>query len=181
MVFADPILPLHLDIGCARGRFIWRMAEIEPRWNFLGVEIREPLVDEANRLALEAGLTNVYYTFCNAMLWLDRLIEGVPDGILQMVTIQFPDPWFKKRHAKRRMVNDELVETVVDKLAAGGKIFVQTDIEFLALEMRELFTADHRLSSLAIADNPFAVKTEREKAVEEKGLEVFRSVFLKQS
>ena len=47
--FADPRLPLHLDIGCARGRFILRMAEAEPGWNFLGVEIREPLVTEANR------------------------------------------------------------------------------------------------------------------------------------
>jgi tRNA (guanine-N7-)-methyltransferase len=179
MVFADPTLPLHLDIGCAGGRFILRMAEIEPRWNFLGVEIREPLVDEANRLAQEAGLTNLHYAFCNAMLWLDRLIESVPDGMLRMVTIQFPDPWFKKRHAKRRMVNTELVETVVDKLAPGGKIFVQTDIESLDEEMRELFTADHRLGSLPIVDNPFAVKTEREKAVKEKDLEVHRSVFVK--
>src|SRR6185369_8281645 len=139
-VLASPDLPLHLDIGCARGRFILRMAEIEPKWNFLGVEIREPLVVEANRLGQEAGLTNLHYTFCNAMLWLDRLIESVPEGMLKMVTIQFPDPWFKKRHAKRRMVNAELVETVVDKLAPGGKIFLQTDIEFLAAEMRELFT-----------------------------------------
>ena len=50
-IFADPSLPLHLDIGCARGRFILKMAESEPGWNFLGVEIREPLVEEANRLA----------------------------------------------------------------------------------------------------------------------------------
>ena len=178
-VLASPDLPLHLDIGCARGRFILRMAEIEPKWNFLGVEIREPLVVEANRLGQEAGLTNLHYTFCNAMLWLDRLIESVPEGMLQMVTIQFPDPWFKKRHAKRRMVNAELVETVVDKLAPSGKIFLQTDIEFLAAEMCELFTADERIGSLGVFENPFAVKTEREKAVEEKGLEVFRSLFLK--
>jgi len=178
-LFTDPNLPLHLDIGCARGRFIMRMAEIEPKWNFLGVEIREPLVDEANRLGQEAGLTNLHYTFCNAMLWLDRLIENVPDGMLQMVTIQFPDPWFKKKHAKRRMVNAELVEAMVDRLAVGGKIFVQTDIEFLAAEMRDLFNADERLSSLAVAENPFPVKTERERAVEEKGLDVFRSMFLK--
>src|SRR5439155_22456541 len=90
-VFAEPSLPLHLDIGCARGRFILRMAEVEPAWNFLGIEIREPLVDEANRLAAEAGLTNLHYAFCNAMLWLDRLLASFPDGLLQMVTIRFPD------------------------------------------------------------------------------------------
>src|SRR5437899_5442574 len=90
-VFADPSLPLHLDIGCARGRFILKMAETRPDWNFLGVEIREPLVTEANRLAAEAGLSNLHYAFCNAMLWLDVLISNVPEGSLRMVSIQFPD------------------------------------------------------------------------------------------
>src|SRR3954464_6107434 len=101
-VFAEPERPLHLDVGCARGRFILRTAQVEQSWNFLGVEIREPLVDEANRIAAEDNLTNLHYAFCNAMLWLNRLTKKIPNNILQMVTIQFPDPWFKKRHAKRR-------------------------------------------------------------------------------
>ena len=179
-VFADPGRPLHLDIGCARGRFLLRMANAEPAWNFLGVEIREPLVDEANRLASEAGLTNLHYAFCNAMLWLDRLIENVPDDLLQMVTIQFPDPWFKKKHAKRRMVNAELAGTVVDILAVNGKIFIQTDIEFLAEEMHELFAADKRLIECTCPSNPFSVKTERELAVEVKQAPVYRYLFIKQ-
>ena len=179
-VFADASRPLQLDIGCARGRFLLRMAEAEPGWNFLGVEIREPLVDEANRLASEGGLTNLHYAFCNAMLWLDRLIMNVPDDRLQMVTIQFPDPWFKKKHAKRRMVNAELVDTVADKLAKGGKIFIQTDIEFLAEEMHELFAADRRVIEYMCSDNPFSVKTERELAVETKQAPVYRYLFEKQ-
>jgi tRNA (guanine-N7-)-methyltransferase len=178
-VFADADLPLHLDIGCARGRFILRMAEAKPEWNFLGVEIREPLVDEANKIAGESGLTNLHYAFCNAMLWLDRLLENVPNGKLQAVTIQFPDPWFKKKHAKRRMVNEELVQTVVDRLARKGTIFVQTDIEFLAEEIFELFSANQRLSEIAESDNPSSVKTERELAVEIKGLPVYRRSFKK--
>src|SRR6478672_6876761 len=164
--FADPANPLLLDIGCARGRFLLRMAEAEPDWNYLGVEIREPLVEEANRLAAEAGLANLRYEFCNAMIWLDRLLEGVPACLLQKVTVQFPDPWFKKKHAKRRMVNKELVDAVMEKLADGGRIFVQTDIEFLAEEMFELFRADKRLKEIPIVANPFPLKTEREKAVE---------------
>ena len=178
-VFADPSRPLHLDIGCARGRFLLRMAEVEPAWNYLGVEIRKPLVDEANRLAAEAGLTNLHYAFCNAMLWLDRLLEGVPEGLLQMVTIQFPDPWFKKKHAKRRMVNKEMVDTIARHLAPDGQVFVQTDIEFLAEEMFGRFRSDGRFSEIGTATNQFVVKTERETAVEEKGLPVFRSVFVK--
>jgi tRNA (guanine-N7-)-methyltransferase len=178
-VFADPTLPLHLDIGCARGRFILKMAEAEPGWNFLGVEIREPLVDEANRLAEEAGLSNLHYAFCNAMLWLGTLMQQIPDGQLQTVTIQFPDPWFKKKHAKRRMVNRELVETVAKKLSPGGRVFVQTDIEFLAEEMFALFRANENLSEIAVTENPFPVKTEREQAVEDKVLPVYRAMFEK--
>jgi tRNA (guanine-N7-)-methyltransferase len=177
-VFTDPGKPLHLDIGCARGRFLLRMAKAEPGWNFLGVEIREPLVDEANRLAAEAGLPNLYYSFCNAMLWLDRLLEGLPEGMLRMVTIQFPDPWFKKKHAKRRMVNKELIDAVVDKLAVKGKIFVQTDIKFLAEEMFGLFDADERLAEDVIETDVFPVKTEREKAVEDKELPIHRKLYL---
>ncbi len=101
-VFADATLPLHLDIGSARGRFLLKMAEIEPGWNFLGVEIREPLVNEANRIAAEENLPNLHYAFANAMLWLDTLLSEMPYGILRTVTIQFPDPWFKKKHTKRR-------------------------------------------------------------------------------
>ena len=178
-VFAKPNLPIHLDIGCARGRFLLRMAEIEPAWNFLGVEIHEPLVTEANRLGREAELTNLHYEFCNAMLWLERLLAEIPDGILQTVTIHFPDPWFKKKHAKRRMVNTELVDAVVNKLAPYGRMFVQTDIEFLAEEMLELFRSDRRLRQVAIDKNPFPVKTEREKAVDDKNLPVYRLLFEK--
>jgi tRNA (guanine-N7-)-methyltransferase len=180
-VFADANLPLFLDIGCARGRFILRMAELDKAQNFLGVEIREPLVAEGNRLAKEAKLTNLHYEFCNAMVALDKLLEKIPEGVLQTVTIQFPDPWFKKKHAKRRMVNAELVETVVRHLAADGKIFVQTDIEFLAEEMFDLFRKNDDLREIPIEENPFPVKTEREKAVEEKDLPVFRTTFEKTS
>lgn len=154
------------------------MAEAEPTWNYLGVEIREPLVDEANRIAGEHGLANLHYSFCNAMLWLDRLIEGVPPGVLQAVTIQFPDPWFKKKHAKRRMVNEEMVDTLANHLAAGGNVFVQTDIEFLAEEMFALFRGDKRFRESDIDANPFPVKTEREKAVEDKELPVYRAMFV---
>lgn len=178
-IFADARLPLFLDIGCARGRFILRMAELDEAQNFLGVEIREPLVEEGNRIAREANLTNLHYEFCNAMIALDKLLDKLPEGILQTVTIQFPDPWFKKKHAKRRMVNTDLVETIVRHLGTGGKIFVQTDIEFLAEEMFALFRENENLREIVAEENPFAVKTERERAVEEKGLPVFRAIFEK--
>ena len=156
-----------------------RMAGLTPEWNFLGIEIREPLVTEANEIAAEQGLTNLHYEFCNAMIWLGRLLEGLPAGVLQAVSIQFPDPWFKKKHAKRRMVNDEMVADVASKLAHGGRVFVQTDIEFLAEEMFGLFRAVTVFEELLVDENPFPVKTERENAVEVKGLPVYRAIFVK--
>ena len=177
--FADASRPLLLDIGCARGRFLLKMARAEPAWNYLGVEIRHALVDEANRLAAEAELTNVHYVFCNAMLWLDRLLAHLPSELLQTVTIQFPDPWFKKKHAKRRMVNAELVDVVVSSLAKGGRIFIQTDIEPLFDEITGLFRSDVRITETPIDENPFPLKTERETAVEERLLPVYRRIFTK--
>lgn len=178
-IFADANLPLHLDIGAARGRFILKMAETEKKQNFLGVEIREPLVIEANRIAKAANLTNLHYEFCNAMISLDKLLESLPENVLQIVTIQFADPWFKKKHAKRRMVNAELVKTVVSHLADNGKIFIQTDIEFLAEEMFELFRVDENLREIPIDANPFPIKTERELSVEDRNLPIYRRVFEK--
>lgn len=179
LFFAEPELPLLLDIGSARGRFLLKMAAADPERNYLGIEIREPLVDEANRLAKEAGSNNLHYVFCNAMLWLDRLLTKIPNGVLRDVTIQFPDPWFKNRHAKRRMVNAELVNTISTHLVPNGRVFVQTDIEPLAEEIFAHFRNARSYNEVPIDRNPFAIKTEREIAVEAKQLPVYRTIFIR--
>lgn len=176
-IFAQPEQLVHLDIGSARGRYLLQMAQEFPGKNFLGLEIREPLVQEANRLACERNLTNLHYEFVNAMLALDRLLEKLPAGILETVTIQFPDPWYKKKHAKRRMVNRELVETLARHLSSSRKVFVQTDVEFLAHEMFDVFCGNGNFIETETAENPFPVKTEREQAVEEKSLPIYRRIF----
>ena len=180
-VFGDAILPLHLDIGCGRGRFLLQMAHDQKDWNYLGVEIREPIVIEANEIRDAQKLNNLQYEFCNATLDLDTLLEKSPKEILQLVTIQFPDPWFKKKHAKRRMVKDNLVETVVKKLANEGEIFVQSDVEFLSEEMFELFEQNEFLESFELDKNPLPVKTEREISVENRDLPVYRRMFQKKA
>lgn len=178
-IFVNPDLPLHLDIGAARGRFLLKMAEVKPEWNFLGLEIREPLVEEANRLAAEKNLQNLHYEFTNATISLGDLLKNFPEAVLQAVTIQFPDPWHKKKHAKRRMVNREMADAVARHLAAAGTIFIQTDVEFLAEEMFEIFRGFEELREIETTENPFPLKTEREKAVEEKNLPVYRTIFEK--
>ncbi|MEJ7860917.1 MAG: tRNA (guanosine(46)-N7)-methyltransferase TrmB [Pyrinomonadaceae bacterium] len=178
-VFARPQMPLHLDIGSARGRFLLKMAAIKQDWNFLGIEIREPLVEEANKIRDENNLNNLHFEFCNATFALDKLLENFPVDILRTITIQFPDPWYKKKHAKRRMVKDNLVETIVRHIILNGKIFIQTDVDFLAEEMFATFRANKNLREIEVDENPFPVKTEREAAVEEKGLPIFRRIFEK--
>ncbi|MBD2354640.1 tRNA (guanosine(46)-N7)-methyltransferase TrmB [Tolypothrix sp. FACHB-123] len=182
-VYAQPSQPLHLDIGCARGRFLLNMAKIDPNWNFLGLEIREPLVTEANQLCSDLGLTNLHYLFCNVNKSLETLLSSLPAGTLQRVTIQFPDPWFKTRHAKRRIVQPELVSELANYLAVGGVVFLQSDIESLAIEMRHNFCqhpAFQKLSSQDwMAENPLPVATEREIATQNKGEPIYRTLFIK--
>jgi tRNA (guanine-N7-)-methyltransferase len=153
------------------------MAETFPKQNFLGLEIRQPLVAEANEIAQEKGLKNIHYEFTNAMLSLDNLLKNIPLDVLQMISIQFPDPWYKKRHAKRRMVKDELVEAVGKYL--NGKVLIQTDVEFLADEMFDLFRQNESLREIEVKENPFPHQTEREISVLKRNLPVYRAMFEK--
>lgn len=178
-LFQNPDLPVHLDIGSARGRFLLEMAELNPDKNYIGLEIRKALVVEANRIAKERGLKNLHYEFTNVLVSLPSLLRDFPKNALQIVTIHFPDPWFKKRHAKRRMITDETAFTLTKFLSKGGKIFIQTDVEFLAEEMFEKFRAIKGLREIKVEKNPFPVKTEREKAVEAKGKQIYRALFEK--
>ena len=182
-IYTQPNLPLHLDIGCARGRFVLKMAQIEPNWNFLGLEIREPLVVEANRICEEMGLKNLHYMFANVNNSLVSLLSNLPPGRLQKVTIQFPDPWFKNRHAKRRVVQRELVTELANYLAVGGVVFLQSDIQFVAEEMCDRFYEHPAFEKLGtttwLAENPFPVPTEREIATFNKGEPVYRALFRK--
>lgn len=178
-IFIDESKPLFVDIGAARGRFILKMAEADRSQNYIGIEIRQALVDEANRIARENDFGNLHYVFCNAMISIGKLFANVPAGLVQTVTIQFPDPWFKRKHAKRRMVTPELAKDVVEILAPGGTLFIQTDIDFLAEEMFVIFREFSQLEELGTIDNPMPFKTEREEAVEQRGLPVFRTRFIK--
>lgn len=140
-MFANLQSPLHLDIGCGWGDFLLHMAESEPGWNFLGLEIRQPLVDTANQQKHLAGLTNLCYLFCNANNSLAPILQSLPTSCLARVSIQFPDPWFKNRHFKRRVVQPEVVELLAQYLQPGGMVFLQSDVEVMEQEMFDRFQA----------------------------------------
>ncbi|MEN9223587.1 MAG: tRNA (guanosine(46)-N7)-methyltransferase TrmB, partial [Thermostichus sp. BF3_bins_97] len=118
--------PLHLDIGTGSGRFLLRIAQEQPEWNFLGVEIRQALVERANAWRDELQLDNLHFLFANINVSLRHLFAP---GDLSRVTIQFPDPWFKKRHHKRRVVQPQLVADLALLLQPGSPVFLQSDIQ----------------------------------------------------
>ena len=179
-IYASPVQPLHLDIGCGRGRFLLQMAQLQPEWNFLGLEIREPLVQQASDRREELGLTNLAYLFCNVNNSLRSLLASFPTGTLQQVTIQFPDPWFKRKHQKRRVVQAAVVADVAEFLAENGTVFLQSDVEEVVAEMRDRFDAHPafvRETSGWLPTNPLPIPTEREASTLERGEPVYRTLF----
>lgn len=178
-IYARISQPLHLDIGCARGKFLLKMAALYPEINFLGTEIREPLVIEANQQRDHLRLTNLHFIFCNINHSIEPILESFPQGVLQWVTIQFPDPWFKQRHSKRRVVQSELVEAIARYLKDDGVVFLQSDVEFVQNEMVKHFHSYSHFTQEPLETNPFPVPTEREIATYQKNQPVYRSLFHK--
>ena len=101
------------------------MASRYPQRNHLGLEIRHPLVKQAEAEREQLELTNLHFLFCNANISLRNWLAQLPIGQLQLVTIQYPDPWFKKRHQKRRMVQPELISWVAGAMAPGAQLFAE--------------------------------------------------------
>ncbi|XP_022642139.1 uncharacterized protein LOC106773773 isoform X2 [Vigna radiata var. radiata] len=122
-VFADPMLPLMVDIGCGSGRFLMWLAKRTPKKrNFLGLEIRERIVKRAETWAKDLALNNIHFMFANATISFKQLVESYP-GPLVLVSILCPDPHFKKRHHKRRVLQKPLVGAIVDNLMPGGQVY----------------------------------------------------------
>jgi len=165
-IYPDLSQPLSLDIGCGKGEYILKMAQLHPDWNWLGLEIREPLVDRAIAIQNTLGLKNLHYLFCNVNVSLAQLL---PSNSISQVSIQFPDPWFKRRQHKRRTVQPQLVSDLAQVLIPKAQVLLQSDIQMVATEMLKYFEADRRFINLAgagtFADSncyPEHIPTDRE-------------------
>ncbi|MDT8319013.1 MAG: tRNA (guanosine(46)-N7)-methyltransferase TrmB [Xanthomonadales bacterium] len=116
--------PVILEIGFGNGEATWRMAQARPEENFVGVEVHRPGVGHL-LLQLEAhGISNVRIANQDAVEFLQR---RVPAASLQGVRIYFPDPWPKKRHHKRRIVQGDFVALLASRLRDGAVLHVATD------------------------------------------------------
>jgi tRNA (guanine-N7-)-methyltransferase len=186
-VFDDMTRPLFLDIGCSRGGFLVDIAKESPDdYNYLGLEIRPIVVYHAQRRVEKHSLTGkLDFVGCNANVDLERLLtHAEAQDKLKMVAIQFPDPHFKKRHAKRRVTTPELVRTLAQFMPEGATVFLQSDIQSvldgMRLQFREqpLYFKDQKESlEDYVEKNIVGIPTEREISVLEKGLPVYRAVF----
>jgi tRNA (guanine-N7-)-methyltransferase len=145
----DNTAPITLEIGFGNGESLVHMAAITPAANFIGIEVHPPGVGHC-LLAIEAQqLTNVRVLREDAVALLQN---GFSDSSLDRVNLFFPDPWHKKRHHKRRIVQAAFVELLAKKIKAAGIFHVATDWPGYAEHIREVM--ENTQSFKAMADYP---------------------------
>jgi tRNA (guanine-N7-)-methyltransferase len=126
--------PRTLEIGFGNGENLVTLASSHPERDFLGIEVHRPGVGRL-LMALESrGLTNVRLVCHDAV---EVLAQQIPACWLEEILVLFPDPWPKKRHHKRRLIQRPFAETLISRLANGGRLRIATDWEPYALEMLE--------------------------------------------
>ena len=185
-MFDDSKLNLHLDIGCASGEFLFDLALVNKDWNYLGIEIRERLVNSAREKLIEKEIKNLYFLFGNANKILnDPQSEFIVKNI-KSISFNFPDPWFKKRHRKRRVIQPEFINTLSDSLQKGSLIFIKTDVKDLFDYMDFTISSNFNLKKIDKIDfnysesfNPNKFQTNREKYVIINEIDIFEKIYIK--
>ena len=185
-MFGDPKLNLHLDIGCAAGEFLFDLALVNTSWNYLGIEIREKLVKNAKLKAIEREIKNLYIIFGNANNILNDVQSKFIIKNLKSLSFNFPDPWFKKRHYKRRIIQPEFIKILSNSLQKGTLIFIKTDVKDLFDYMDYTISSNFYFQTIDEKDfnysesfNPNKVKTNREKYVIVKQTDIFEKIYIK--
>jgi tRNA (guanine-N7-)-methyltransferase len=131
--------PLVLEIGSGMGETTAAIAQAHPETDFIAVEVHGPGVGSLLKRIDEQGLANLRVIRRDALEVLEHMIA---DGALAGIHLFFPDPWPKKRHHKRRLVQPAFAALAARKLAPGGYLHAATDWEDYALQMREVLSAE---------------------------------------
>ena len=135
-----------LEIGFGNGLSLADMAEAEPDNHFFGVEVHQPGVGSLLVQVKKRSLENIRVSNSDAV---DVLRQQIPDASLDRVQIFFPDPWHKKRHNKRRLIQPDFVNNLLTKLKPNGVIHVATDWEHYAEHILEVLSANQALRNTA--------------------------------
>ncbi len=170
---------VEVELGPGRGWFLVERAEVEPRAALLGLEIRRKwasIVD--GRLAAKGHAARARVFAEDARFALPRL---VPDGSVRRFFVHFPDPWWKKRHAKRLLVQAGFLDDIARLLEPSGELFVQTDVQERAEGYEHLVSLDSRFVPAGdkpddphLAENPYAARSSRERRAITDGLPIHR-------
>lgn len=136
------VAPIWLEIGFGNGDALLDMATRYPATDFIGIEVHDPGVGQALMGIESRQLENVRIIQHDAM---DILHQMIPSAALNRVLLFFPDPWRKKRHFKRRIVQKEFIELVADKLEENGVLHCATDWQDYAEWMLDKFSSSDKL------------------------------------
>jgi len=174
--------PLELVIGPGRGAFVIERCSATPAARVIGLEIRRKWSTVVDQRLERLGLSERARVVCeDARLALPRMR---PDAALDRVFIHFPDPWWKKRHQKRLVVVDPLIEQFARLLRDHGELFLQTDVPERADEYEARIVSHTTLEpagdepgSAKMAANPYGARSNRERRADADGLPVYRMRF----
>ncbi len=144
--------PLVLEIGFGMGQSLVATAQAKPETNFIGIEVHKPGVGKLLHSMEARGVDNIRI-YCHDAV--EMLRDCIPDASVDTVQIFFPDPWHKKRHNKRRLIQPVFVAQLVRKLKPGGMVHLATDWEDYAHQMMDVLGAVEGLSNSA-GDGRFA-------------------------
>ena len=143
--------PQIVEIGFGMGQATAQIAQARPGDDFVGIEVHAPGVGGLCKLIEEGGITNLRIVQHDAV---EVLRDMIPEGSLAGVHIYFPDPWPKKRHHKRRLVQGPFVKLIASRLAPGGYLHCATDWEEYAQQMLEVLSAEPMLANTADGFSP---------------------------
>ncbi len=134
--------PLVVEVGFGMGDSLLAMADAAPETNFIGIEVHPPGVGRLLHNAGKAGLANLRIYMADAV---DVLHDCFADNSIDRFQLYFPDPWHKKKHHKRRIVQKDFVDLITRKLKIGGLLHMATDWHEYADQMLEQLSATERL------------------------------------
>jgi len=145
-----------LEIGFGNGDSLWQMAQAHPEKNYFGIEVHRPGVGHLLRLVEDSNCENIRISNKDAI---DVLEHQLADNSIDRLQLFFPDPWHKKKHNKRRIVQEKFLKQVARILKPGGTFHLATDWEDYAKHMLKTLNDSPLFTNLS-SDKTFVPKPE---------------------
>jgi tRNA (guanine-N7-)-methyltransferase len=169
-VFSRPA-PLELDLGSGEGSFLVAMAQRFPDRNFLGIERLRGRVNKTCQRIARLGLHNARILRLESAYAVQYLMP--PDSV-RVLHIGFPDPWPKRRHHSRRLINDPFLQSVVRLLCPGGEVRLTTDDSSYFVQMRQVSARQTQLREISWPAEQDYAQTDFEKLFCSRGVSIHR-------